>query len=370
MGNRLRRSDVLVPAAIAAVGAVEVAIVRPNGWGYAVLLEMTAALLLVWRRTWPLIVSTTAAAVLLVVPWLGPQFDQLSAPILTIALICYSLGRWIASLRGLVGIGLLLMLFLADYLFVDTRQHDFTDIVFVTTLALPPYVFGRISRKLAVQSEQLERQQALIRDEAVRAERDRIARELHDVIAHSVSAMVVQTAAAQDLVRTSPDQADTILQSVADTGRAALEETGRLLHLIRDDVGELGLRPVPGLLEVPALVESFCESGLVVEAALTLPAQPLPGGVDVSAYRVVQELLTNALKYSAGAVRLTVDAAPDRLRISCANPVGTTRAVPGAGLGLQGIAERVGLLGGTLERSQDDRFTVDVHIPLTPEAAT
>ena len=76
-----------MPAAIAAVGAVEVAIVRPDGWGYAVLLETTAALLLVWRRTWPLIVSTTAAAVLLVVPWLGPQFDQLSAPILTIALM-------------------------------------------------------------------------------------------------------------------------------------------------------------------------------------------------------------------------------------------------------------------------------------------
>jgi signal transduction histidine kinase len=370
--NRLRPTDVLVPAAITAVAVFELVMVRPDGWGYGLVLQTGAALLLVWRRYWPLTVSTTAAAMLLLIPWTGPQLNELSTPILTLALICYSLGRWIASLRGLVGIGLLLGMFLVDYLFVDARSHNFTDVVFVTTLAIPPYIFGRISRKLALQSEQLALQHALIRDEAVRAERDRIARELHDVIAHSLSAMVVQTAAAQDLVRTSPDRAAALLQSVADAGRAALEETGRLLHLIRDDVDELGLRPAPGLADVPALVESFRESGLEVEAALALPPVPLSGGVDVSAYRVVQELLTNALKYADGPVRLGVDSAPDRLRISCANPVGTSRVVPGSGLGLQGMAERVGLLGGTLDRgrSADDRFVVDVDIPLAREAAS
>ena len=81
----------------------------------------------------------------------------------------------------------------------------------------------------------------------MRAERDRIARELHDVIAHSVSAMVVQTAAAQDLVRTDPDRAEAVLADVADTGRRALAETGRLLHVIRDDADELGLEPGAGL---------------------------------------------------------------------------------------------------------------------------
>jgi signal transduction histidine kinase len=102
------------------------------------------------------------------------------------------------------------------------------------------------------------------------------------VIAHSLSAMVVQTAAAQDLVHSSPDRAGTLLQSVADTGRKALEETGRLLHLIRDDADELGLRPTPGLADLPALVDAFRENGLDVEADLGLPAGPLPGGVDVS----------------------------------------------------------------------------------------
>jgi signal transduction histidine kinase len=232
-------------------------------------------------------------------------------------------------------------------------------------------VFGRISRKLAVQSEQLARQQGFIRDEAMRAERDQIARELHDVIAHSLSAMVVQTAAAQDLLRSSPDRAAALLQSVADTGRQALEETGRLLHLIRDDVDELGLRPTPGLADVPALVESFRESGLTVEADIAQLAAPLPGGVDVSAYRVVQELLTN-VKYADGPVWLGVDSKPDRLRISCANAVGSSQIVRGSGLGLQGMAERVGQLGGTLDRSRtaDDRFVVDVGIPLDREQAS
>ncbi len=372
MLNRFRPADVLVPAAIIAVGVVELVMVRPNGWGYALILDTGAALLLVWRRFWPLVVSTTAAGLMLLVPWTGPQLDELSTPILALALICYSLGRWIPNLRGLVGIGLLLGMFLIDYLFVDTRLHNFTDVVFVAALAIPPYVFGRISRKLTLQSEQLARQQALIRDEAVRAERDRIARELHDVLAHSLSAMVVQTAAAQDLVRSSPDRAVALLQSVADAGREALEETGRLLHLIRDEDDELGLRPAPGLADVPALVESFRNSGLEVKADLALPPVSLPGGVDVSAYRMVQELLTNALKYADGPVRLGVESAGDRLRISCTNPVRTSRVAAGSGLGLQGMAERVSLLGGTLNRtySADDRFVVDVDIPLARQAAS
>jgi len=197
-------------------------------------------------------------------------------------------------------------------------------------------------------------------------------RELHDVIAHSLSAMVVQTAAAQDLVRTSPDRATALLQSVADAGRKALEETGRLLHLIRDDADELGLRPAPGIADVPALVAAFRDSGLAVDADLTPPPAPLSGGVDVSAYRVVQELLTNALKHGKSPVRLAVESTPDRLRITCTNPVGTARVVAGSGLGLQGMAERVHLLGGTLDwrRSLDDGFVVDVVIPLAREAAS
>lgn len=368
MLTRLRLPDVLVPATVTALGVLELSLVHPEGWMRGIAIEVLAGALLVWRRAVPLLTCTLAAVIVLVMPWAGPQLDDVAAPILLLALVCYSLARWIADLRGTIGLAVILLAFLASYLLLDTRVHDLTDVVFVGTLAIPPYVVGRIARKLAEQNALLSRQAELIRDQAVREERDRIARELHDVIAHSVSAMVVQTAAAQDLVRADPDRAGALLASVADTGRRALAETGRLLHLVRDTTDELGLSPAPGLGDVPGLVERFREDGLVVEATLDLPRQAVPGGVDVSAYRVVQEALTNALKHGAGPVRLSVDAAGEQVRITCSNPVGQRRTeVTGSGLGLQGMAERVEMLGGTLRHGESGgRFEVDLVIRLAP----
>lgn len=365
MPTRPTRPDVLVPLGLVLLGGVELQQLGADGWVAGVVLEAVAALLLVWRRTAPLLVCSAAGLVLLLMPWVGPALDEAATPILFIAVICYSLARWIADLRGLLGIGVVLLATLVDYLAVDAREHNLSDVVFVAAVALPPYVFGRITRRLAVQSEQLTRQSALLRDEAVRAERDRIARELHDVIAHSLSAMVIQTAAAQDLVRTDPDRAAGLLATVAATGRSALTETGRLLHLIRDDSDELGLRPAPGLDEVPRLVEEFRAGGLPVEATLDLPDGPVPPAVDVSAYRVVEEALTNALKYADGPVDLSVASSADELRISCVNEAGTARA-DGSGLGLQGMAERVTMLGGTIGHGLEGRrFALDVAIPWT-----
>jgi signal transduction histidine kinase len=362
--TRLSRVDVLVPAGLLALGALELSQLRVDGWAAGILVEAVAAILLVWRRHATLLTCSAAGLVLMVMPWVGPAMDEPATPILFICLICYSLGRWIPDLRGLVGIAILLAMTLVDYVGVDARDHDITDVVFVAALSLPPWFFGRMMRRLAVQSEQLARQAELLRDEAVRAERDRIARELHDVIAHSLSAMVVQTAAAEDLVRTDPDRAAGLLATVAATGRSALTETGRLLHLIRDDADELGLRPAPGLGEVPRLVEEFRAGGLDVDAELDLPEGPVPAAVDVSSYRVVQEALTNALKYADGPVDLRIDSSAGELRISCANRAGAART-EGSGLGLQGMAERVAVLGGTIRHGLSDRaFSLDVAIPL------
>jgi signal transduction histidine kinase len=290
--------------------------------------------------------------------------DEPATPIFLIVLGTYSLGRYLARRRGMLLLLLTVGLVVAAVV-LDAGDSDWTDVVFVLSLTVPPYVFGRITRKLTEQSRQLARQQEQLRAQAVRDERDRIARELHDVIAHSLSAMVVQTAAAQDLVRTQPDRAAELLSSVSDTGRQALAETGRLLHLIRDEDDELGLQPAPGLADLPALVEGFREGGLELDASLDLPDRPVPGGVDVSAYRVVQEALTNALKYAAGPVRLSVAAQNGALHISGSNRVGGRRT-GGSGLGLQGMAERVRVLGGTLRHgSEHDWFEVDVVIPLS-----
>ena len=360
---RLGWRDAAVPAALLVLGAVELATLGTSGWIPSVGLEALAALALVFRRTHPLVAVPGMAVLLMAIPVTGTQMDEAATPIFFWVLGMYSLGRYLPLRHGVIGVVLTLALVLVDSGF-DPSANDWTDVVFVLSLAIPPYVFGRISRKLAEQSELLAAQSGQLRDQAVRDERDRIARELHDVVAHSVSAMVVQTAAAQDLVHTDPAKAARLLASVADTGRRALAETGRLLHLVRDEADELGLSPAPGLADVPGLVESFREGGLAVDATLDLPGEAVPGGVDVSAYRVVQEALTNALKHGAGPVRLSVDAAGDVVRIACSTAAGPAHA-NGSGLGLQGMAERVGLLGGTLRHgASGDRFEVDVTIPV------
>lgn len=359
----------LVPAAALVVGTAEAWSARPEGWGWGIAVQAVTAVLLVGRRRWPLLASTAAGIVLLSMPWFGPQLDDLAAPILFLALLCFSLGRWVPGLRGLVGLAVLMAMLLLDYLLVDTRAHNIGDVVFVAALVLPPYVLGRIVHRLDEQRCQLERQSEQLRDQAVRDERDRIARELHDVIAHSLSAMVVQTAAAQDLVRRRPDEAAALLESVARTGREALAETGRLLHVIRDDADELGLSPQPGLADVPVLVDRLRDGGLEVDAELDLAGRTVPGGVDVSAYRVVQEALTNAVRHGSGRATLRVAAHGEDLVIRCTNPT-TPMAAPtsGAGLGLLGMAERVSVLGGRVRHGTNDAggFEVEALIPLGP----
>jgi signal transduction histidine kinase len=366
----LRWWDVLLPAGLAAVAVAEMVGTRPVGWGWAIGLEVLAALLLVWRRDATLWVTSLAAIVLLQMPFIGPQLDDAAAPILYCAVCGYALGRWIADLRGLAGIGVILVAFFLDYSLVDARTHGIGDVIFVLTLIVPPYVFGRVTRRMADQAEEHAAAQELVRAQAVRDERDRIARELHDVIAHSVSAMVVQTAAAQDLVRTDPDRASTVLADVAATGRRALAETGRLLHVIRDTDDELGLEPAPGLAQVPVLVERFRADGLHVDLDLAEPVPSLPAGVDVSAYRIVQEALTNALRYAADRrAILSVAATADRLSIRATNAANGVAAAGGlgSGLGLLGVAERVSLLGGTLHHgTREDRFELDATLPVGP----
>ena len=365
----MRWPDVLLPAVIVALGAVELAVSRYDGWPAGIALELLCGAILVFRRFRTLVLAPLALFVLLVMPWVGPQLDQPATPILLMAVACYALARWLDDLRGLLGIAAIAGILLLDYLFADNRIHNLSDVVFIAALLGPPYVVGRIVRRLAAQAEQLRAAQAVIAAQAVRDERDRIARELHDVIAHSVSAMVVQTAAAQDLIHSDPDRAGQVLADVAATGRQALSETGRLLHVIRDTDDELGLAPVPGLADVPALVERFRADGLDVDLALDLPepAPQLPSGVDISAYRIVQEALTNALRYAPDrAADLTLTATPERVAIVASNSsAGRTGA--GSGLGLLGIAERVSVLGGTLTHGTgpDGRFRLDATLPVT-----
>ena len=359
--------DAALPLAIAGLAVLEMVALQPRNWGYGAGLEVLACILLIWRRRHPMVLATLAPVPVLLMPWIGPQLDEASVPILIYFLSVYSLARWVPDLRGLFGVALIVLVVLADYALVDPRDHNWSDIMFVAALIAPPFILGRVTHQLAEQKTLLERRQEWVKQEAVRLERDRIARDLHDVVAHSISAMVVQTAAAQDLLRSDPDRAGTALDDVAATGRRALAETGRLLHVIRDETDELGLEPAPGLDRLSELVDSFRGSGLTVDLLLDGPVGPLPVGVDLSAYRIVQEALTNALKYAADkTTSLRLTSTPVTLSIRTENTAGSG-TLGGSGLGLLGMAERVSVLGGSLSHglTGDGRFVLTATLPVT-----
>jgi signal transduction histidine kinase len=204
---------------------VELILLRPVGWPVGMAGELIALCALLWRRVYPIVAPTVALAAVITMYAVGPAMDEPSVPIAILMLISFSNARYVNGLQGMVGLVVMGIGVAALYVTVDTREHDWSDVAFVTALIVPPYVLGRLTRRPWQQGEQLRAQQELIKDQAVRDERERIARELHAVIAHSISAMVVQASAAQDLLRQDPDRARQALAAVTETRRTALAET-------------------------------------------------------------------------------------------------------------------------------------------------
>jgi signal transduction histidine kinase len=192
-----------------------------------------------------------------------------------------------------------------------------------------------------------ERQRAAL---AVAAERARITRELHDVVAHGMSVMVVQAQGAAAALDRHPDRSATALRHVIETGRSSLAEMRRLLAANRAELPELA--PLPGIGAVPALVDQLRLAGMRIDLHIDGVPDVVPAAVDLSAYRIVQEALTNTLKHAgpaaAAEVRLQFD--PDCLRVEVVDDGrGPAGGADGPGNGLRGISERVAMLGGALE---------------------
>lgn len=197
---------------------------------------------------------------------------------------------------------------------------------------------------------------------AVAEERLRIAQDLHDVVAHAVTVMLVQATAAERLVRTDPDAAEAAARSVQESGREATAELRQLLSVLR--VTETDSAPQPGLAEIEALVNHFREAGMRVDYSGCTSA--VPPGIALAAYRVAQEALTNVLRHSAArAARLLVSADGHRLRVEVSDP---GPALPGAaegGHGLVGMRERVAACGGELVAGPEaGGFRVRASLPL------
>jgi signal transduction histidine kinase len=199
-------------------------------------------------------------------------------------------------------------------------------------------------------AENLQRERDVATRLALEQERARLARELHDVVGHNVSVMVVQAGAARKVLDTSPEQARQALLAVEAGGRAAMTELRQVIGLLTVDSDLADLAPQPGLDQLPALAERIRETGVPVTLTVTGTFEALPTGIELAAYRVVQEALTNAVKHAAGAeVAITVTGTPEELRVEVTDTGGAPSATqPGSGRGLTGLRERLSAYGGTL----------------------
>ena len=317
------------------------------------LLTAMQAAALVWRREHPELVTAVVIASGLPFHLLLPELVVPIAGMIAVWSLALT-RRPHASLIGLAG-----LVGLSSVNFFTTTLDDsvFTIAVAVSVWALAE---GTRNRRAAIR-ESVRR--------AVSEEQARIARELHDVIAHSVSVMVVQAAAAGDVFDVRPDQSRAALRSIEDAGRDALVELRRLLNAVRPDAASAPAPPQPGLAHVDDLAEPLRAAGLKVAITHEGTAGELPPGVDICAYRIVQEALTNTLRHAhATLVEVTFFHGPDAIEIDVTDD-GRATMVTGTGFGLIGMRERASLLGGTLEAGPTAHGGYRVHARLPVDGA-
>ena len=397
-------ADALLAVLLAAVSGVALA----YAWrecdrdcdpgGVAVVLVLATTLPLVWRRRRPLAVGLTTGLATAVYGF--AHYPDLAMPIAIGGVVgMYSVAAWGGRRAALLAGGVAAVVVVV-VMTLPRADADVVDAAFVSLSLAGAWVLGdraRVQRALTAELQEravrLERDRAEDARRAVASERARIARELHDVVAHHVSMMVVQAEAGPVAVATEPARAAGAFEAIAATGRQALVEMRRLLGVLRGDGDQApSLAPQPGLAEVPSLVEQVGRAGLRVELVVEGAQAPLPAGVDLSAYRIVQEALTNAVKHAGpGRARVLVRYGEDDLRLQVHNeaadppaarssveppsaaagpfrpadsPVDSGRQVRRSGL--VGMRERVHLFGGEFHAGPgpDGGFTVDARLPI------
>jgi signal transduction histidine kinase len=238
-------------------------------------------------------------------------------------------------------------------------------VLFVPALVGGIVAGSRRARALATEKELAEARARA----AVVEERARIARELHDVVTHHVNLVVLQATAASGLLDRDPERVREPLRVIERSGREALEEMRRLLGVLRDDHGDRPLAPQPGLDDVDRLIGSARDTGLAVGLSVSGEPRPLPAGLGLTVYRIVQEALTNAARHAAGArVAVNLRFEPEALDVAVVDDGGggTPAATSGGGRGLLGMRERVAVYAGTLEagRCTEGGFAVHARLPL------
>jgi len=355
----------------------------------ALLVYAVASAALYWRRRAPL-----AVLGVVLVAWaltLGDSYSQIGG-VAIIAL--YSAGRYATEDRwGQVGVAAAIAVVSIDLL---NDPAPWGEAAFGALVMFVAWYVGRRLRLRSERAAQLLEEQAAEARRIVIEERTRIARELHDVVAHRVSLMTVQAGAAKAVAAEDPEGALRAMAAVEEAGRQALDELRHLLGVLRPETGLDGLGPQPGLADLPRLVEQTRGAGLDVSLATDGLSGELPARVDLFAYRIVQEALTNVLKHAGPGARTQVRLGSDRKGIvievvddgngleppsaaaGSLRPAGSPvddrqdrRSGRSAGHGIVGMRERARLLGGTLEARPrpDGGFRVVAHLPTGGEPA-
>jgi signal transduction histidine kinase len=338
----------------------------------ALLVFAVACAALYWRRRTPLV--TLAVAVAAFAATLGSGYADLGG-VAIIAL--YSAGRYATDdRRAQLGVAAAVAVAILDGL---TDPAPWGEAVLAGVVFFVAWYVGRRLRLRAERAAQLRREQAAEARRIVIEERTRIARELHDVVAHRVSLMTVQAGAAKAVAAEDPEAARQAMGAVEEAGRQALDELRHLLGVLRPEADPDGLGPQPGLADLPRLVEQIRRAGVDVSLATDGVPARLPARVDLSAYRIVQEALTNVLKHAGpGAhteVRLGTDSRGIVIEVLDDGQATEQDVEPtsgrSAGHGIVGMRERARLLGGTLEARPrpGGGFRVVAHLPTGGEPA-
>ena len=370
--DRLRRVDpriwdgllalvVLVLGLLAFAARVRTPGEPPQALGFA--LVVVAAVALAWRRRAPLVVAVIVAAAVSTAAAFGywPEFVALIVIALYTAAANVDRRRFLTMLVP-VSVLSSVAISVGEY---SERGLNWVEIAFGLVISVGlPILVGRMTFN---RRRRVLRDRTLAARDAVIAERATIARELHDVVAHHMSVMVVQAGAARSVVETAPDAAADGLRQIEASGRTGLAEMRRLLEILKADHADGDLAPQPGLAHLDELLDGMRATGLRVEAVVEGEPRPLPPGVDLSAYRIVQEALTNSLRHAGGAsARVRLRYEPDALDLEVIDDgPGATADNVGGGHGLIGMRERAQLFGGEVEAGSrpGGGFAVRARLP-------
>lgn len=306
-------------------------------------------------------------------PWSVPAMIAFIVFVLVITTLHgWRLGRWpwaIGNLGSLV----------APLVITDAAPAATANLIVTASISTAVLLIGVLLAGRIRLNEQLTRERELTASEQSRRmiveERTRIARELHDVLAHSMSVIQVQASTARYRIPQLSTEAAAEFDDIAASARTSLGEMRRLLGVLRTEEQTPELAPQQNIDDIPALVDSVRRAGVQVGLAITgSPASAGPG-VQIAAYRIVQEALSNAVRHAPGApVAVSLDGRADAVSIRVSNGAPTRPATPtpGAGHGVRGIRERVALLGGTvtLARTPEGGWTVTAELPTTAEESS